>query len=574
MDGDGAPLTIRRRRALRVLPGLLLAAIPLVFLALFFVHPLVTILLAGLAPAGVPDLSALGEVLTDDGLRGVAAFTLWQALLSTALTMLVGLPLAWVFVRFDFPGRGLLRAAATVPFVLPTVVVGSAFLALLGPRSPINAALMAIFGLATPPLDLRNSFAAILLAHVFYNVPIVIRVVGGLAAHLDPRSVDAARVLGASPGRAFREVTLPLVAPAIAAAAAIVFLFTFSSFGVILILGGPRFATLEVEIYRQTLQRLDLPTAAALALVQLVGVVLLLAAYGRAQDRLGAIQRLRAPVDVARRPRGRREWTIVGTATVVMALLLWLPLAVLVERSLATVNGYSLAAYTGLGEQPRGSALFVPPIDAVRNSLLFAAAATLIASVVGLAASAVLAGGRRGVRAAAPRRALDLLVMLPLGTSAVTVGFGFLLALDSPPLDLRTSPALIPIAHALVAVPFVVRAGLPVLRSLDRRLREQAQVLGASPFRAWREVDLPIVARVLLVAAGLAFAVSLGEFGATAFIARPETPTLPVAIFRLLAQPGTQTFAAAMAMSTVLLLVTGLALLLIERARPRALGDF
>ena len=574
MDGDGAPLTIRRRRALRVLPGLLLAAIPLVFLALFFVHPLVTILLAGLAPAGVPDLSALGEVLTDDGLRGVAAFTLWQALLSTALTMLVGLPLAWVFVRFDFPGRGLLRAAATVPFVLPTVVVGSAFLALLGPRSPINAALMAIFGLATPPLDLRNSFAAILLAHVFYNVPIVIRVVGGLAAHLDPRSVDAARVLGASPGRAFREVTLPLVAPAIAAAAAIVFLFTFSSFGVILILGGPRFATLEVEIYRQTLQRLDLPTAAALALVQLVGVVLLLAAYGRAQDRLGAIQRLRAPVDVARRPRGRREWTIVGTATVVMALLLWLPLAVLVERSLATVNGYSLAAYTGLGEQPRGSALFVPPIDAVRNSLLFAAAATLIASVVGLAASAVLAGGRRGVRAAALRRALDLLVMLPLGTSAVTVGFGFLLALDSPPLDLRTSPALIPIAHALVAVPFVVRAGLPVLRSLDRRLREQAQVLGASPFRAWREVDLPIVARVLLVAAGLAFAVSLGEFGATAFIARPETPTLPVAIFRLLAQPGTQTFASAMALSTMLLLATGLALLLIERARPRALGDF
>ena len=128
--------------------------------------------------------------------------------------------------------------------------------------------------------------------------------------------------------------------------------------------------------------------------------------------------------------------------------------------------------------------------------------------------------------------------MLPLGTSAVTVGFGFLITLDAPPLDLRTSVLLIPLAHALVALPFVVRAVAPVIRSIDPRLREAAAVLGAPPRRSWREVDGPIVARAALVGAGFAFAVSLGEFGATLFIARPDTPTLPIAIYRLLGLPG------------------------------------
>jgi len=165
------------------------------------------------------------------------------------------------------------------------------------------------------------------------------------------------------------------------------------------------------------------------------------------------------------------------------------------------------------------------------------------------------------------------LLMLPLGTSAVTIGFGFLVALDSP-IDLRASWVLIPVAHALVAVPFVVRAVVPVMRAVRTRLREAAAVLGAPPRRVWREVDLPLVARAAAAGAGFAFAVSLGEFGATAFVARPDTPTLPLAIFRFLGQPGTLNFGRAMAMSVILMVVTAAAVALIDRLRPAGLGDF
>ncbi len=162
--------------------------------------------------------------------------------------------------------------------------------------------------------------------------------------------------------------------------------------------------------------------------------------------------------------------------------------------------------------------------------------------------------------------------MLPLGTSAVTLGFGFLVALDAP-VDLRTWRGLIPVAHALVAIPFVVRTAVPVMRRVRQRLREAAATLGASPAQTWREIDLPLIARALAVGAGFAFAVSLGEFGATTFIARPDAPTLPVAIFRLLGQPGGIPFARAMALSVILMILTTAAVLAIERLRPPEGGD-
>jgi thiamine transport system permease protein len=198
--------------------------------------------------------------------------------------------------------------------------------------------------------------------------------------------------------------------------------------------------------------------------------------------------------------------------------------------------------------------------------LRYAAIATVIAVVVGGCGAIALARRRSGP--------LDAAVSLPLGVSAVTVGFGFLIALDEPPLDLRTSWILVPLAQALVAIPFVIRTMTPVLRSIDPRLREAAATLGASPARVWREVDLPIAARAGLVATGFAFAISLGEFGATLFIVRPATPTLPVEIFRLLGRPGPLNFGAAMAASVVLMAITALAVVAIERFRVAGVGEF
>jgi thiamine transport system permease protein len=526
-----------------------LLAAPVTFLVVFFVWPVANIVGEGLRGEHGWDLSGVGDVIGDPALRHVAWFTLWQAAASTALTLAVALPAAHVLARYEFRGRRAVPALATVPFVLPTVVVGSAFLALLGPRGPLG-------------VDLQGTVWAILAAHVFFNHAVVVRTVGGHWEGLDPRTEEAAQLLGASRWRAVREVTMPALRPALAAAAAITFLFTFTSFGVVRILGGAGHATLEVEIYRQTADLLNLPVASVLALLQLTAVAALLFVEDRLDRRRGAVAvALRAAT--RRHPRGGRERAWVGANLIFLGLLLGGPLLVLVERSFRTGGGHSLGAWRHLTDRSRTSGLFVPPLDAVVNSLRFAAIATVIAVVLGALAAAALT--RSGGRVA---RTVDAALLLPLGTSAVTVGFGFLIALDAP-VDLRASPWLVPLAQAVVALPFVVRTMTPVLRAIDDRLREAAAVLGASPVQVWREVDLPLVRRALLVAAGFAFAISLGEFGATTVIARADTPTVPVAIDRLLGRPGSLNVAQAFALSVVLMVLTAGAVLVVDRARRR-----
>ncbi len=534
-----------------------LMALPVAFFALFFAWPVAAIVARGLKTDGAWHLGRIADVVAQPDIRHVLWFTTWQALASTALTLLLALPAGYVFARLDFPGKQLLRAVVTVPFVLPTVVAGSAFLALVGRGGLLDE----LWG-----VRLDTTVWAILLAHVFFNFAVVVRTVGGLWAQLDPRQEEAARMLGASPLTAWRKVTLPALAPAVAAAALMVFLFTFTSFGVVQILGGPTFSTLEVEIYRQTSEVFDLSTAAVLTLVQFAAVGAVLAVHAWTVRRRETALRLVDPTVTARRPHGAGQWALLASVLAVVALLLVLPLAVLVRRSL---DAPGLGYYRALTRADGGTFL-VAPVHAVWTSLEYAVAATAIAVVIGGLAAAALARRDAGRLV----RGFDALLMLPLGVSAVTVGFGFLIALDKPPLDLRQSWILVPLAQALVGVPFVVRTMLPVLRAVDVRLREAAAVLGASPWRVWREVDLPLVRRALLVAAGFAFAVSLGEFGATVFIARPDNPTLPVAVARLLSRPGDLNYGQAMALSTILMVVCAAALLVLERLRTDRTGEF
>ncbi|GAA0264850.1 iron ABC transporter permease [Cryptosporangium japonicum] len=536
MDPDGAPLRTR-----------LLALVPLAFLGVFFVYPVGTLVAIGLG-FGEPIPGVPGGSLGDVG--GVLWFTVWQAVASTVLTLVVALPGAAVLARFRLPFSGLVRALVTVPFVLPTVVVGAAFLALIGPDGLLG-------------VELDRTVWAILAAHVFFNYAVVVRIVGSVWAQLDRRSVEAARVLGASRPRAFLRVTLPALRPAIAAASSVVFLFTFTSFGIVQILGGPSYATLEVEIYRRTVYLLDLSGAAVLSMVQFAAVAVLLAVDAALTGRQRAARLVPAS---PRSPRGFGEWAFVGVNLVVLVGLLLTPLAVLVERSFATSDGYGLTYWRALTSADASSVLPAPALETVGTSLRYAVTATLLALVVGICAAVVL------TRPGRLRGAFGLLLMLPLGTSAVTVGFGFLVALDEPPLDLRDSALLVPFAQALVAVPFVVRAVLPVLRAIDNRLREAAAVLGTPPGRVWWRVDLPLVWRSLAAAAGFAFAISLGEFGATVFIARADNPTIPVAIAQLLGRPGEVNSGQAMALATILMVLCAASLIALDRLRPTGAG--
>ena len=535
-----------------------LALVPVLVLGLFFVLPVSGMLARGFWPDGSFDPFGVLEVLTRPRVHRVVWFTVWSASVATAVSLLLGLPAAHALHRLEFRGRQLVRAALLVPFVLPTVVVGVAFRELLGESGPLGF------------LGLDGTPVAIVAGLVFFNVAVVIRAVGAAWASLDPRPGEAAAALGASPSQVFRTVTLPALRPAIVSSASVVFLFCATSFGVVLTLGGLRYASVETEIYLLTTNLLDLQAAAALSVLQLVAVTVLLVVAGR----LRAVPDpsvARAVVRPRRPGRGDRS-ALVATALLLLAVAA--PLAALVAGSVRVGDGWGLANYRALTSTGSQQALLVPVTDALGTSLRTAVDATWMALSMGLLVAFVVTRRSRSRAERRVRSALDGFFMLPLGVSAVTLGFGFLITLGRPPLDLRDSPLLVPIAQALVALPLVVRTIVPVLAGIDDRQRQAAASLGAGPLRALLTVDVPVVWKPLLAASGFAFAASLGEFGATAFLARDEHPTLPVVIFRLLGHPGQLNYGMALAASVVLAATTAGVMLLVERLRVGSVGAF
>lgn len=517
----------RDRAALNRRPGWLvpaLAAAPVVGLALFYVWPLATLLTRVLRPGSVSD------ALSAPGLGRVLWFTLWQALASTALTMAVAFAPAYLLARFRFRGRGALLAIVTVPFMLPTVVVGAAFLALL-------------------PAAWHGTARAVIVAHVFFNIAVVVRLVGAMWAVLPTDLTAAARTLGAAPAQVLRYIVLPLLRPALWAAATVVFLFTFTSFGAAKLLGGAANPTLEVEIARRATQLGDVDGAAALSLLQLaiLGAVVW---WSSRWQRRASVQF--GGGGGARVPRARHERRFVAVASTTTVLIMVTPLVVLMSRSFRLGGEWSLAAWRTLGssEVRPGVSLGVDPLASLAQSLKYALVAATISVVIGgLSALAIGAARRHGAL-------LDVGMMLPLGTSAVTIGLGMLITFDTAPVDWRSSWWLIPLGHALVATPFVIRALLPVLRSIPADQRAAAATLGASPLRTWLVIDARRIAWPLAASAGLAAAISLGEFGATTFLTRAGSETMPIAISRLLGRAGEIPRAQGFALATILLVTT------------------
>ncbi|MDN4171828.1 ABC transporter permease subunit [Nocardioides sp. SOB77] len=539
----------------RTLALLGLALGPVLVLGVFFVLPVGGMVARGFWPDGGFDPGGVVEVLTRPRTGRVVWFTVWSSAVATLVSVALGLPAAYVLHRLDLPLRRAVRAALLVPFVLPTVVVGVAFRQLLGESGPLGG------------LGLDGTPVAIVAGLAFFNVAVVIRSVGAAWEGLDPRPAEAAAALGASPLQVLRTVTLPALRPAIVSAASVVFLFCATSFGVVLTLGGLRYASVETEIYLLTTNLLDLQAAAALSVVQLVAITVLLALAAR----------LRAVPDptVARRtarPRAvrRSDWPQV-LATVLLLALVAAPVLTLVLGSLRVGDAWSLGNYRALRSTGEG-ALLVPVTEALVTSLRTAVDATWMSLLLGLVVAVVVTRRSRTPAERRVRSVLDGFFMLPLGVSAVTLGFGFLITLDRPPVDLRDSALLVPVAQALVALPLVVRTIVPVLGGIDDRQRQAAASLGAGPLRTLATVDLPAVWRPLLAAAGFAFAASLGEFGATAFLARDERATVPVVIFRLIGSPGAMNYGMALAASVVLAATTAVVMLAVERLRVPSLG--
>lgn len=502
--------------------------VPAGFLCVFLVVPLAALIRV------VADPMTLAEVF-DAQLWRVAGQAAFQAAASAGLTLAVGIPITALLYRFAFPGRRILLALATVPFVLPTVVVALALRTLLD-------------GL------LDQGIALVLIAHVYVNLAVVIRIVGSRWARLDPRSTAAARTLGATPLTAFRTVTLPALRSSIAAAAAVVFVFCFTSLGIIAVAGDGSVRTLETVIVRRTSVLLDFPGAVAAALIQVIVVALVILMTVRVSS--SRTSGRDAPPRVPHRASTRAA---VGIGAVVVAVLLAAPMITMAVASVRSTTGWTATWWSDL----LGGGIGVgSPRDALLRSVGIAIVTGVIAAVVGgLAAASVLAH-RTG-------RATAGVGLLPLGVSAATLGLGTLLAFGRAPFDLRATGLLIPIAHALVAVPLVIAVAAPALAGTSPRRGFVAATLGARPARAWWTCFGPVLRVVMIAAGGLAAAVSLGEFGAASVLTRADSPTVPVLIDRLLGRPGDAPFGIASCLAVVLMVTTLVLVAAIDRLGRR-----
>lgn len=469
------------------------------------------------------------------------------------VTTVLSIAISWVLYVDSWGGRRALavrqviQATTLVPFVLPTVVVGLAFTLSVKPEGPLG-----FLGWEATP-------AAIIAAMVFFNMAVVVRSLGPQWATLHREPELAAASLGAGPTKVFLTVTWPRLWPTVRSAAAVVFLYCATSFGIVLILGGLKYRTVETEIYYRATQFLDLPAAAGLTVVQIIMVVALTVASSGDTITSGVPNRSATP---RTSPFVR---AVLYAAASVGAVLIIVPMTTLIWQSFRTPNGTGLDNYAaligvpGVSQQNPAVAEFNMPV-ALWNSLAIATQTTLITVVMMLAVATVI----NRVHSRARRLLIQGYFLMPLGVSAVVVGLGFLITLNRPPLDIRSSSLLIPIAHSMVATPVALRIVQPAVDAVNPAQRLAAATLGANPFRVWWTIDVPAMWRALVVAAGFAFVISLGEFGASSFLATAERPTLPTAIYRLMGRPGPDSFGAALAGSVILAALTTTLIMVID----------
>ncbi|MCU4972194.1 iron ABC transporter permease [Halobacteria archaeon AArc-m2/3/4] len=508
---------------------------------------------------------------------GLFGFTAYQAALSTVASLALGLPAAYILANYEFRGRRTIRSLTILPFVLPGIMVAVGFYAMFGQAGTLNT-ILGVVGLGPFRFIERNPLAIVIVAHAFYNAPLIARITVAAWESVDVRALETARSLGASPRRAFADVVVPQLLPAITTGALLTFIFTFMTFPIVLALGGLQLATVEVWVYAR-IQRLDFAEAATLAILETIVSLALTYAYLRYESAQAGMSRAATPP-----PRERlfpdlrtvlepRRLAIVGYGVVALVVFVG-PMASMVIGSVTDGSGFTLRHYEFLVQrQAEGATYQTLPWPAIRNSLLFGVATLFVAMPMGVVISVLTTRSGRG-RDQSGRWAtvIDTLAMLPLAVSGIVFGIGLLrgLVFGIPLVGgwrlQVTGVVAIVAAHAVAAYPFVTRNVSPLLADLDPSLVESARSLGASRYRALLDVELPLVASGIVAGAAFAFAISIGEFSSTVILASGgDTYTMPVAVERYLGRRN----GPAIAMGTVLLVITGLSFVVVDRVGGR-----
>ena len=490
-----------------------LVVAPIVVMLLFVVAPVLNIF----SMAIQIDSFAL---LTTPTTRNVVWFTTWQAIISTTVVLFLAMPIAAITANFDFFGRRALISLVSVPFILPTVVVGVAFLELL-------------------PTSIHQSASAIIIAHIYFNFGLVVRIISSRWQQINPHLDDVARTLGASRTRLFVTVTLPLLKKSLRSAGLLVFLMCFTSYGVVRILGGPARSTIETEIYFRAMQLGDVSGALVISILQLVvvGVLIFLTTqFGTAKS----AEFSQMVYSRIRRPQNFGQKLFITSIALISTVAVLAPLVSVVRRSILIGQKVNFSIWQNIFTDEE---IF----KSLTTSLKYAVFTIVVSTTIGLfGACAVIYGSAR-------YRFLNLLMALPVVVSAVTLGLGLIITFDVNPIDWRGAWLMMPIAHCLVAIPIVMRIISPTIRDLPNGLRDASQTLGATTWQMWRTIDLRLIKPALVSAAAIACAVSLGEFGASSFLVRRNNETLPLMISRLLGRPGEIIQAQAYAIATLLI---------------------
>jgi len=351
MDRRSTPI----KKKLYLHPYALAGLVPICFFLVFYFYPLSGIFIKSFFQEGKMDLFFLDQVFASPRMIKIIWFTFWQAGLSTLLTLICALPCAFVLSHYAFKGKKIIKILASIPFVLPAIVVAVALQACFGKNG-------IFFG-----LKLEHPLALILLAHVFYNFSVMLRIITGFWSSLQGRIREAAIVLGASPWQVFLTITLPLLKPAIFAASTLVFIFCFSSFGIILILGGPGFSTIEAEIYRQAAHLFNLPLASFLSLIQIGFTFALMWIYTSFTKRAARFSPDAEQANL-RKPVLLWEKMMITSVIIFIIGLCVVPLLALVIKSLTHNNQLSFIFYKALFENPSDSIFYIPPVHAIKYS--------------------------------------------------------------------------------------------------------------------------------------------------------------------------------------------------------------
>ncbi len=497
-------------------------ASPLVLLGAFLVFPVVTVLVEGLVYGpGTSFIDVISSMVT----QSVLNFTVFQALISTILVVIIGLPGAFLLARLRMRGKSLLRASLIVPFVLPPIVVVVGFLRVFGEFGILDSFFMTIAGTSDSILNLANGFVGIILAHTFYNIPLVIVMVSSALERLNPEIEETAEILGATTFQKFRHVILPHIRASLLAASVLTFLFCFMSFPIVLALGEGRYMTLEVRIW-YAFRTFDFGEASSLAMIQILITMALAYSYirlGRIQDnggRTGTIKTMSFD-EIS------LKWRACAAGYLVLiAVLVAGPIIAIAQAAVYNPfsDQYTLQGFANLLDPGAGGGLLP-----LANSLLYAVLATILAVVFGIPLAYLHRTRQRGLPTLA-----SAMTLLPLGVSAITVAYG-LMRIIAVPLGLTTNPwVLIVIAQTLIGLPFSARAIEISLRNIDSEVLEQAESLGASRLQRLFHVELPLLAPGILAGGVFAFAMAIGEMSATLFIALEQNTTLAVVIYQYL----------------------------------------